>query len=127
MVARPMKKDQPSISVKEPAAIYYEQKQRQLRNLWLKVIIRAISDYVLYRKSTDPKLKREASTARAFLFDDDSGLQGICETFGLNIDVLRHMARTKTPSEIHKLEHLEHRRSRLMEQVLSSGNDGDDE
>ena len=113
---------------REPPLIYYQQKLRQLQNHWLKVIIRAISDYVLYRKSTKPKDRREADTARSFLFDEGSGLDGICETFNLNIEVIQHLARTKTPSEIHKIEHLEYRRIRTpVEEGSEEGSEEDED
>lgn len=81
-----------------------------VRALWLKVIIRAMFDWVSYRDS--PKLihKRLADQAHDWLFNQSNvfnGFENICNQIDINPEWVRRKAACMTKSDVAKIEHLE--------------------
>jgi hypothetical protein len=82
-----------------------------VKALWLKVIIRAVFDWVSYRDSTKPALKKLAENAENWLFNtgrnEFNSLENICEVIDLSASKVREWARTMTKDQVAKIEHLE--------------------
>lgn len=101
----------------EPAPIMHgslDQKDNNrylsLKVLWVKVIIRAAADYVLYRDSKNLKMKRWAMDAKRWLFEPSdlfNSLESICYHFDLDISKVRKFAKELTRDKIQKMEFLE--------------------
>ena len=78
-----------------------------IRILWIRVIQRAIFDWVSYQDSTIKSKKSDAKSAYKFLFTDKDGLDYLCDVLCIDKDKFRHRASTMTKDEITKIEHLE--------------------
>lgn len=94
------------------------------RLLWIKVILRAAYDWVLYRDSRSQAYKRVADNAYRWLFEDYfekvktfeegvlqiklerpfNSLFSLCEELDLDIETVRKFARKMTRRDIRKLE-----------------------
>ncbi len=94
------------------------------RLLWIKVILRAAYDWVLYRDSKSQAYKRVADNAYRWLFEDYfekvkiieegvveiklerpfNSLFSLCEELDLDIDTVRKFAKKMTRRDIRKLE-----------------------
>lgn len=94
------------------------------RLLWIKVILRAAYDWVLYRDSKSQAAKRIADNAYAWLFEDYfektyiiedgkrkqilerpfNSLQNLCIEIDLDIETVRKFARRMNRKDIRKLE-----------------------
>lgn len=106
-----------------------------IRALWLKVIIRAIFDWVSYRDSTKLQQKKLAENAHNWLFQTSelfNGLPSICEQLEIDIVRIREKARTMSKEEVAKIEHLERIATTvddpsLLEAGSGAGELGDDE
>lgn len=81
-----------------------------LKLLWVKVIIRAASDWVLYRESDNINMKRWAVDARKWLFEPSSlfnSLESVCFMFDLELKQVRKFANDLTRDQVKKMEFLE--------------------
>ena len=98
-----------------------------LRLLWIKVILRAAYDWVLYRESknhitkniandahrwlfSSPKIKKNIQVGkviRTCLVQEPNSLEDICDAIDLDIDSVRKFAKRLTRSDIKKLEFLD--------------------
>jgi hypothetical protein len=94
------------------------------RLLWIKVILRAAYDWVLYRDSKNQAYKRIADSADIWLFGDymekirrevdgvvrivlerpANSLHCLCEELDLDIETVRRFAKRLTKKDIRKLE-----------------------
>lgn len=80
------------------------------RTLWLKVIIRAIFDYVTYKDHSRLDKRKLAESAHFWLFKPNSNFNSfdsVCTLLGLDADTVRRRARSMTRADVDKLEHLE--------------------
>ena len=97
------------------------------RLLWIKVILRAAYDWVLYRDSSNNISKKIADDAYRWLFDppkekktvkldnknvviftqEFNALENICDSIDLDIDSVRRFANNLTRDQIKKMEFLE--------------------
>lgn len=81
-----------------------------VRTLWLKVIIRAIFDWVTYRDSPRLMQKKLAESAASWLFEDSelfNGFENICGNLDVNPEDIRERARAMSKDDVAKIEHLE--------------------
>lgn len=97
------------------------------RLLWIKVILRAAYDWVLYRNSKNHITKNIAESAYRWLFDPEAikhritignktkvilvqapnSLENICDAIDLDVDSVRRFAKRLTRADIKKMEFLE--------------------
>jgi hypothetical protein len=80
------------------------------RALWLKVVIRAIFDWVCYRDSLKLEKRKMAENAATWLFEPSkliNGLESICHSLDLSPELVREKARQMSKEQIAKIEHLE--------------------
>lgn len=97
------------------------------RLLWIKVILRAAYDWVLYRNSKSHIAKKIADDAHRWLFDppyekrhiqigkitriihqqEFNSLENVCDAIDLNIDSVRKFANSLTRDMVKKMEFLE--------------------
>jgi hypothetical protein len=98
-----------------------------LRLLWIKVILRAAYDWVLYRDSKNHITRNKANDAYRWLFNsttikktfkvgkivrtcviqESNSLENICDAIDLDIDSVRKFAKRLTRADIKKLEFLD--------------------
>lgn len=81
-----------------------------IRILWLKVIVRAIFDWITYRDSNRLMQKKLADNAYSWLFEQSvlfNGFESICINLGINPMRVRERARCMTREDVAKIEHLE--------------------
>lgn len=81
-----------------------------IRALWIKVIIRAIFDWVTYRDSLDLKRKKEAENASTWLFKPSvvfNSFENVCYYVGLNPDDVRDQVQSMSKEDAKKIEYLE--------------------
>lgn len=81
-----------------------------IRVLWLKVIIRSVFDWVSYRDSNKPWLKKYADAAASWLFvegDYFNSFTNICAQLDLSPSLVRKWARSMSKDMVTKMEHLE--------------------
>lgn len=81
-----------------------------VRALWLKVIIRAIFDWVTYRDSDKLMQKKLAENAHSWLFDESelfNGFENVCVYLDVDPDHIRNRARKMSKEDVAKIEHLE--------------------
>lgn len=91
----------------------HEESFHSYRALWARVIIKAICDYVIWEGCRTLKEKRDRKNVERWLFENNTGLGGICEQLGWPIDMVRERARTMTRDEVRKIEHREREPVRL--------------
>lgn len=80
------------------------------RALWMKVIIRAVFDWVSYRDSLRLELRKEAETAYRWLFTPSklfNSFENVCSFIDLPPDRLRMWAKSLSKEQVAKIEHLE--------------------
>lgn len=80
------------------------------RALWLKVIIRAVFDWVSYRESTDLQKLKLAESARNWLFEKSelfNGFENVCFQIDLAPEKVRTWARSISKEQVAKIEHLD--------------------
>lgn len=80
------------------------------RALWLKVIIRAIFDWVCYRDSLKVEKKKIADNAYVWLFEPSklfNGLEHVCRCLDISPEKVREVARRMSKDQVAKIEHLE--------------------
>ena len=81
-----------------------------IRALWLKVIIRAIFDWITYRDSTRLQQKKLAEQAYAWLFKPSqlfNSFDNVCRYLDIDPGVVRGRAMKMTRYDVAKIEHLE--------------------
>ncbi len=81
-----------------------------IRALWIKVIIRAIFDWVTYRDSLDLKHRKDAEGASAWLFKPSvvfNSFENVCYYVNLNPDDVREHIRMMSKEDAKKIEYLE--------------------
>ena len=81
-----------------------------IRVLWLKVIIRAVFDWVTYRDSNKLDKKKCADSAQNWLFNENelfNGLDNVCVILELSSERVRVWARSMSKDQVTKMEHLE--------------------
>lgn len=88
----------------------FDDRYTGVRILWLKVIVRAIFDWVTYRDSSRLMQKKLADSAHSWLFDRSelfNGFESICTNLNINPIRIRGRARCMTREDVAKIEHLE--------------------
>jgi hypothetical protein len=107
-------------SIEELINLYNEQVEQKKylsefeaeRLLWFKVILRAIYDFVLYKNSKTPSLKRYGERASKWLFKNYTknppfqSFQNICQELDLSTEAIRRLAEKLPRSKIIKIEFL---------------------
>lgn len=81
-----------------------------IRALWLKVILRAIFDWVTYRHSTKLMQRKMAENAYNWLFQPNAlfnSFENVCKMLDIDPDTIRERAEAMTPMDIAKIEYLE--------------------
>ena len=81
-----------------------------IRILWLKVIVRAMFDWVNHRDSTKLAQLKSAESAEAWLFGKSelfNSFESICTNLGIDPNGIRERAKKMTPDDVAKIEHLE--------------------
>jgi hypothetical protein len=81
-----------------------------IRALWVKVIIRAIYDFVNYRNAsglTQLKWSREAYNWMFNTDPRDGSFNGVCYHLDINPEAVRAWARTATKRQVAKIEYLD--------------------
>ena len=87
-----------------------EDRYAGVRALWLKVIIRAIFDWVTYRDSPKIRERKLAEQAQLWLFKSANifnSFEGICEFLDVPVEKVRAVASSMTREQVAKIEHLE--------------------
>ena len=81
-----------------------------VRALWLKVILRAIFDWITYRDSTKLMQRKLAENAQSWLFKPNclfNSFENICKYLDVDVDTVRDRASHMTRCDIAKIEFLE--------------------
>lgn len=82
-----------------------------VRALWVKVIVRAVFDYVTYKRSNLLQRRRWAITAHNWLWGPSIGFfnnfENICFHLGIDPNKVRMRAKTITKNDVKKIEHLD--------------------
>lgn len=81
-----------------------------VRALWMKVIIRAIFDWVTYRDSTKVDKKKYAESAHDWLFEKNylfNSFDNVCRYLDISAEKIRIRARKMTKDDVAKIEHME--------------------
>lgn len=77
----------------------------------MKVIVRAVFDYVTYKKSNRLQQRRWAITAHNWLWGTSIGffnnLENVCFHLGIDPNKVRMRAKTITKNDVKKIEHLD--------------------
>jgi hypothetical protein len=94
-----------------------------IRVLWLKVIIRAVFDYVSYKDSLKLNQRKVAEAAANWLFEESeifNGFANICVQLDLSAERVRTWAKSMTKDQVTKMEHLERDHSMAPQVFLKS-------
>lgn len=81
-----------------------------IRALWLKVVIRAVFDWVQYRDSTRLPQKKLADSAKGWLFEPSelfNGFENLCESLDVDPNKIRKWASGLSRDQVAKIEHLD--------------------
>lgn len=87
-----------------------EDRYSGVQALWIKVIIRAVFDWVSYRDSTRLPQKKYADGAHKWLFQSSNlfnSFENICEFLDLSPEKIRKWASSMSKDQVAKIEHLE--------------------
>jgi hypothetical protein len=107
------------MNVEEAAPVMYrdslagpspEMRYSGVRALWLKVVLRAIFDWVTYRDSTKLMQRKLADNAYTWLFKPShlfNSFENICRYLDIDADTVRERAQSMTRRDIAKIEYLE--------------------
>lgn len=98
------------LSARKQVVLSTQDRYAGVRALWLKVIIRAIFDWVCYRESTKIEKRKIAENAHAWLYDPSklfNSFENICAFLEISPDLVRERAKNMTAEQITKIEHLE--------------------
>ncbi len=88
----------------------FDDRYTGIRILWLKVIVRAMFDWVNHRDSLKLSQLKSAESAQSWLFGQSelfNGFESICANLGINPNWIRERAKKMTPDDVAKIEHLE--------------------
>jgi hypothetical protein len=99
-----------------------------VRVFWLKVIIRAMFDYALWKDSKEIGHRRCAEEAQRWLFEQskmNNSLANLCEFLDVSIHDVRRVARQLTPEQVKRMEHIEH--NKLLTNMKEGEEDGEGE
>lgn len=80
------------------------------RALWMKVIIRAVFDWVTYRDNTKVDKKKYAESAYEWLFKKNllfNSFENICKNLDLDPERIRAQTLKMTKDDVAKIEHME--------------------
>jgi len=80
------------------------------RALWMKVIIRAVFDWVTYRDNTKVDKKKYAESAHEWLFKKNllfNSFENICRNLDLDPERIRTQTLKMTKDDVAKIEHME--------------------
>lgn len=91
-----------------------------VKALWIKVIVRAVFDWVTCRYSDDIRKLKLAQSASAWLFQASvlfNGFENICFYLDLDPERVRRWARNVTPDQVVKIEHLEREPTQSVEHL----------
>jgi len=80
------------------------------RALWMKVIIRAVFDWVTYRDNTKVDKKKYAESAHEWLFKKSilfNSFENICKNLDLDPERIRKQTLKMTKDDVAKIEHME--------------------
>jgi hypothetical protein len=102
------------------------------RALWLKVIIRAVFDWVSYRDSNKLLQKKIAEGAEGWLFQSSTlfnSFENICLSLGVLPEDVRRWARGLSKDQVAKIEHLdrEGERPSVFDQKLLAAHGSEEE
>jgi len=89
---------------------HYDRRYAGVRALWLKVIIRAIYDWVTYKDSTKVEKKKFAESADIWLFQESllfNSFENVCRQLDIDPVRIRAKVKTMTKEDVLKIEHLE--------------------
>lgn len=78
--------------------------------MWIKVIIRAVFDWVAYRDSSRLFQRKLAEGAQFWLFSSSelfNSFENVCHMLDLDPGRVRNWARTMSKDQVAKIEHLE--------------------
>ena len=81
-----------------------------VRALWMKVIIRAVFDWVTYRDNTKVDKKKYAESAHDWLFNKNllfNSFENICRNLDIDPQRIRSKALKMTKDDVAKIEHME--------------------
>lgn len=81
-----------------------------VRALWIKVIIRAVFDWVAYRDSSRLIQRKLADSAYTWLFkpsDLFNSFENVCHMLDIDPERVRRWANTMSKDQVAKIEHLE--------------------
>ena len=95
----------------------YDDRYSGVRALWIKVVIRAVFDWVSYRDSDRLPQRKLAEAAEAWLFRPSvlfNGFENICVCLDVNPEQVRKWAMRMSRDQVSKIEHLERSPSYLV-------------
>lgn len=81
-----------------------------VRALWMKVIIRAVFDWVTYRDNTKLDKRKYAESAHEWIFKKSllfNSFDNICRYLDIDPDRIRLQAQKMTKDDVAKIEHME--------------------
>lgn len=81
-----------------------------VRALWMKVIIRAVFDWVTYRDNTKVDKRKYAESAHDWLFKKSllfNSFENICKNLDIDPHRIRSQALKMTKDDVAKIEHME--------------------
>lgn len=81
-----------------------------VRALWMKVIIRAVFDWVTYRDNTKVDKRKYAESAHDWLFKKSilfNSFENICKNLDIDPQRIRTQALKMTKDDVAKIEHME--------------------
>jgi hypothetical protein len=81
-----------------------------VRALWIKVIIRAVFDWVAYRDSARLFQRKLAESAHTWLFRPSelfNSFENVCHMLDIDPEKVRRWAKTMSKDQVAKIEHLE--------------------
>lgn len=109
----------------EPST-YYAGAERYagVRALWIKVIIRAVFDWVSYRDSDKLMQRKLAESASSWLFQPSTlfnGFENVCGYLDICPDHVRMWAKAMSREQVAKIEHLERFPNGRVDEAIVSG------
>ena len=93
-----------------PSSTQSDRRYAGIRALWLKVIIRAVFDWVTYRDSTKLEKRKYAESADVWLFHKSTlfnSFENVCRQLDLDPEQIRNQVKKMTKDDVSKIEHLE--------------------